>query len=86
MPKREIEAPVQDWLTEEEAVAYTRFTFAYFRQLVETKFIVGVRELNRKNILYNWKGLVQALWRIELGDLPPPERLAEIGGDSPRLE
>jgi hypothetical protein len=86
MPKKEIEAPSQEWLTEEEAFTYMRVTFRYFQHLVDTGYIIGVRDLNRQNRLFHWKGILQALWRLELGDLPQPEQIAKLGKTSRNLD
>lgn len=68
--KREIDGPEQDWLTEEEAVAYLRINTLVFRRLVEAGWIRGTR-YSRECVLYAWETLACASLRLKLGEQPP---------------
>jgi hypothetical protein len=83
MGTRAIEAPDQDWLTEEEAVAYLRVNSSVFHRLVDAGFVPGVRKLSRELVHYPWRGVVAVALMLELGARPP--ELAKTGENSPKL-
>ena len=85
--KREIEAPDTDWLEVDQARDWLasrgfRLSGRLFEDLLDAGVVPGVRRL-RHTVLIPWQGLVAALWRLELGDIPPG-LLEDPGAKSPK--
>ena len=68
--KREIDAPAQDWLTEEEAVQYLRLTFPAWRNLTDAGWVLGEVRHTRQCVLYPWEAIALISLRLKLGDRP----------------
>jgi len=81
---RQIDAPAADWLTEEEAAAWLRVSFAVWRSLVDAGWVAGVWQANRQTVLVPWQAVVCCQWRLLLGDRPQ-EQPGKTGGKTGKL-